>query len=84
MTFDLRAAGSGDCDAIAVVEVRGEVDAANAAELEAALAGLACPALVVDLSGAGYFDSAGFAVLDRLLARTPLAVGQARAALPPT
>lgn len=34
----------------------------------------AAPALVVDLSRTGYLDSAGFAVLDHLLAKAALAV----------
>jgi anti-sigma B factor antagonist len=59
---------------IPVAELYGEVDAANAAGFEAALAGPAEPAVVVDLSQAGYLDSAGFAVVDRLLATTALAV----------
>jgi anti-sigma B factor antagonist len=57
-----------------VAELHGEVDAANAAGFEAALARLAEPALVIDLSQAGYLDSAGFAALDRLFAKTALAV----------
>jgi anti-sigma B factor antagonist len=57
-----------------VAVVRGEVDITNAAELERALADLAADGLVVDLSDAGYFDSAGFAVLDRLLGEGALAV----------
>jgi anti-sigma B factor antagonist len=59
---------------IRVVQVRGEVDVTNAAQLQEALADLAAVGLVADLSGVGYFDSAGFAVLDRLLARHPIAV----------
>ena len=74
MSFELRTAGPGTGGAVPVVEIRGEIDAGNAASFETALADLASPALVVDLSGAGYLDSAGFAVLDRLLARTALAV----------
>lgn len=54
--------------------VRGEVDVTSAVELGSALAGHASPSLVVDLSEAGYFDSAGFAVLDDLLGRLPLAI----------
>lgn len=74
MSFELRTAGPGTGGTVPMVEIRGEIDAGNAASFEKALADLASPALVVDLSGTGYLDSAGFAVLDRLLARTALAV----------
>ena len=60
--------------AITVVQIRGDVDASNAAGLHEALAELAGGALVVDLSGVGYFDSAGFAVLDRVSSRGRVAV----------
>jgi anti-sigma B factor antagonist len=59
---------------LTVIQIRGDVDASNAAGLEDALAALAGGALIVDLSGVGYFDSAGFAVLDRVSCRAPLAV----------
>jgi hypothetical protein len=72
MTFWLRTqTGAGD---IPAVEILGDVDAANAASLQAALADLASPALIIDLSAASYFDSAGFALVDLLLSRVPLAV----------
>jgi anti-sigma B factor antagonist len=74
VNFELRTAEPGAGEVIPVAAVRGDVDAGNAADFEAALAALASPALVVDLSGASYVDSAGFAVLDRLLARTVLAI----------
>ena len=74
MSFELRTSGTVPGQDIPVAEVSGEVDAASAAGFEAALAGLAVPALVVDLSQASYLDSAGFAVLDRLLAKAALAV----------
>jgi anti-sigma B factor antagonist len=74
MSFELRTTGPVTAGTVPVVEVGGEIDAGNAASFEKALADLASPALVIDLSGAGYLDSAGFAVLDRLLARTALAV----------
>jgi anti-anti-sigma regulatory factor len=74
MSLELRTAGTGPGPGMTVAGLRGDVDGANAAELEAALTDLAGPALIVDLSEAGYFDSAGFAVLDRLLARLSLAV----------
>jgi anti-sigma B factor antagonist len=66
--------GPGDGPGIPVVQVRGEIDVTNAARLHDALARLASPALVVDLGTVGYFDSAGFAVLDRLLSQAPVAV----------
>jgi anti-anti-sigma factor len=72
MTFQLRTATSpGD---IPSVEIRGDVDAANAASLQAALADLPSPELIIDLSGVSYFDSAGFALIDLLLSRARLAV----------
>jgi anti-sigma B factor antagonist len=59
---------------IPVVRVRGEIDVTNAAGLHEALAGMAAEPLIVDLGSVGYFDSAGFAVLDRLLAQFQVAV----------
>lgn len=73
MTFTLTTLPPDGKD-IPVAMVRGDVDVTSAAELRSALAGRAGPALVVDLSEAGYFDSAGFAVLDDLLGRLPLAI----------
>jgi anti-anti-sigma factor len=53
----------------AAVELRGEVDATNAADLEAQLAARSSAGpVVLDLSRAAYFDSAAFEVLDRLVA----------------
>jgi anti-sigma B factor antagonist len=66
--------GPGGGPGIPVVQVRGEIDVTNAGGLHDALARLAAPALVVDLGSVGYFDSAGFAVLDRLLSQAPVAV----------
>lgn len=76
MDFELRPAGdqTSPGDRIPVVEIHGEIDAGNAGDFQAALAGLASPALVVDLSQVSYFDSAGFAVIDQLLSRRRLAV----------
>jgi anti-anti-sigma factor len=69
MSFQLRpvelAAGSGGT--VHAVQVHGEVDAANATDLSKALRELATPALIIDLSRVGYLDSAGFAMIDRLL-----------------
>jgi len=53
----------------AAFELHGEVDLTNAAELEEELSARAASGpVVLDLSRAAYFDSAGFEVLDRLVA----------------
>jgi len=52
---------------VPAVQIHGEVDAANATDLSNALHELATPALIIDLSLVGYLDSAGFAMIDRLL-----------------
>ena len=59
---------------VTVAEVRGEVDVTNAAAFGDALARLGPGPLIVDLSGAGYFDSAGYAVLARMLTSGRLTV----------
>jgi anti-anti-sigma factor len=64
-----------------VIEVLGEVDVTNAAQLQHELTQLAPGGLIVDLTRAGYFDSAGLAVLDRLLARQPIAIVAAPASI---
>lgn len=52
-----------------VIELRGEIDASNAAAFERAVEEMTAPGpLILDLSAVTYFDSAGFDVLDRLLA----------------
>lgn len=55
-------------DSIVAIELRGDLDLANAERFEKALRDLrdAGP-IVLDLSSATYCDSAGFAALDRLL-----------------
>jgi anti-sigma B factor antagonist len=72
MSFELRPVelpeGSGD--AVSAVQIHGDVDAATAADLRSALRELASPALIIDLSLVDYFDSAGFAMIDRLLDET--------------
>lgn len=75
MNFQLRPVGppAGSGDTVAV-EIHGDVDAANAADLSNALRKMASPALIVDLSLVDYFDSAGFAMIDRLLGQAPVAV----------
>ena len=69
MNFELRplgpAADSGST--VPAVQVHGDVDAANATELSDALREVASPDLIIDLSLVSYFDSAGFAMIDRLL-----------------
>jgi anti-sigma B factor antagonist len=59
---------------IPVAQLRGDIDVTNAARLGQDLADLATDGLVVDLSRISYFDSAGFAVLDRLLSQHAMAV----------
>jgi len=59
---------------VPAVQVDGDIDAANAAELSDALREQASPALIVDLSLVDYLDSAGFAMIDRLLDEAPVAV----------
>lgn len=65
-----------------VIEILGEVDVTNAARLQCELAQFAPGPLVIDLSRAVYFDSAGLAALDRLLARQPIAIVAAPASMP--
>jgi anti-sigma B factor antagonist len=69
MSFQLRPveppAGSGA--PVPAVQIHGDVDAATAADLSNALREQASPALIIDLSLVDYFDSAGFAMIDRLL-----------------
>jgi len=52
---------------VPAVQVRGEVDAASATDLSHAVRELASPSLIIDLSLVDYLDSAGFAMIDRLL-----------------
>ena len=75
MNFQVRPVGSpaGSGGTVAV-EIHGDVDAANSTDLSDALRELASPALIVDLSLVGYFDSAGFAMIDRLLDQAPIVV----------
>jgi anti-sigma B factor antagonist len=69
MNFELRPVDppAGSSATVPAVQIRGDVDAANAADLSNALSELATPALIIDLSLVDYFDSAGFAMIDRLL-----------------
>lgn len=69
MTFELLPVGApaGAGGTVPAVQIQGDVDAANATEVSDALRGLASPALIIDLSFVDYFDSAGFAMIDRLL-----------------
>jgi anti-sigma B factor antagonist len=69
MDFELRPVGppSDSGGTVPAIQIHGEVDAANATDLADALRELAAPALIIDLSLISYFDSAGFAMIDRLL-----------------
>ena len=69
MNFELRLVGppAGSGGTVPAVQIHGDVDAANSADLGNALRELAAPALIIDLSPVSYFDSAGFAMIDRLL-----------------
>jgi ABC-type transporter Mla MlaB component len=69
MGFELKPVGppSGSGSTVPAVQIHGDVDAANATDLGNALRDLATPTLIIDLSLVGYFDSAGFAMIDRLL-----------------
>src|SRR5262245_6930407 len=69
MNFELRPAEmpAGSGSTVPAVQVHGDVDAANATDLSNALRDLASPDLIIDLSFVSYFDSAGFAMIDRLL-----------------
>lgn len=57
-----------------VLRVGGELDSTNAADFEAAVGALSASGVVLDLNGALYCDSAGFAALDRLLVGRPVAL----------
>jgi anti-sigma B factor antagonist len=76
MNFQLQPVGppAGSGGTVHAVEIRGDVDAANATDLSNALRELASSALIIDLSFVDYFDSAGFAMLDRLLDEAPVVV----------
>ncbi|MGW5864855.1 STAS domain-containing protein [Streptomyces sp. NPDC055239] len=69
-TYALRTAhvGQEGGESIPVVKVTGEIDITNAADFGKEVAALPGPRpLVLDLSNVLYLDSAGFAVLDRLI-----------------
>lgn len=71
-TFDLYLTDAAD-PVIAIVT--GEIDATNTADFVMAVDDLPGPRpLVVDLSDLTYMDSAGFAELDRMLARGAIVV----------
>jgi anti-sigma B factor antagonist len=76
MNFQLQPVGppAGSDGTVTAVEIHGDVDATNSTDLSNALRELACEALIVDLSLVDYFDSAGFAMIDRLLGQAPVAV----------
>ncbi len=76
MNFQLRPVGppAGSGGTVPAVEIHGDVDATNSTDLSDALRELASPALIIDLSLVDYFDSAGFAMIDRLLDDAPVVV----------
>ena len=76
MNFQLQPVGppAGSGGTVPAVQIHGDVDATNSADLSNALRALASPALIIDLSLVDYFDSAGFAMIDRLLDEAPVAV----------
>lgn len=76
MDFELRPVDppADSASTVPVVQIHGDVDAANAPDVSNALRDLATPALIIDLSPVSYFDSAGFAMLDRLLDEIQAAV----------
>lgn len=76
MNFQVQPVGppKGSGGTVPAVQVHGDVDAANATDLGNALRELAFPALIIDLSLVDYLDSAGFAMIDRLLDEAPVAV----------
>lgn len=58
---------------IDILDLTGEIDAENARQLDQALRGSATSTpTILDLSAVEFFDSTGFAVLDRHLAETGL------------
>jgi len=76
MSFQVRPVEqpTGSSGAVPAVQIHGDVDAATASDLSNALHELASPALIVDLSLVDYFDSAGFAMINRLLDEDPVVV----------
>jgi anti-sigma B factor antagonist len=76
MTFELQPVGppAAPGGPVPAVQIHGDVDATNAADLSSALRELASPALIIDLSLVDYLDSAGFAMIDRLLDEAQVAV----------
>jgi anti-sigma B factor antagonist len=69
MSFEVRPVElpSGSGATVPAVQIHGDVDAATANDLSNALRERASPALIIDVSPIDYFDSAGFAMIDRLL-----------------
>jgi ABC-type transporter Mla MlaB component len=69
MNFELRPVGppADSGGTVPALQIHGDVDSSNASDLGSALRELATPALIIDLSLVSYFDSAGFAMIDRLL-----------------
>src|SRR6202453_1271508 len=73
-----------DCDGHVVVELRGELDIADAADVAAALAEVIAraPEIIVDLAGLEFIDCSGIAVLARGRRLARLADGELRLAAP--
>jgi anti-sigma B factor antagonist len=73
------------CDGHVVVELRGELDIADAADVAAALADVIArePEVIVDLAGLEFIDCSGVAVLARGRRLARLADGELRLAAPP-
>jgi anti-sigma B factor antagonist len=65
-----------------VVELRGEVDFANAESVRDALSGTTAPTVIVDLGAVDFVDSAGLRALDEAN-RTLRAAGRALALVAP-
>jgi anti-sigma B factor antagonist len=73
--FQLSSVATENTPTSAEVSVTGEVDAGNVAEFSQAVEELAAPRpVILHLSDVNYFDSAGFAALDRLLAHKMIAL----------
>jgi anti-sigma B factor antagonist len=54
-----------DADGVVVLKLLGELDLTNAVSVETALDRASAPAVIVDLGGLSFIDSAGMRVIDR-------------------
>ena len=68
-----------------LARLSGEIDLSNAGAVEDQVTGglAGATAVAVDLSGLGYLDSAGLALLSRLAGRLAAAAGSLRLVVPP-